>query len=104
MSNTKIVETSMMYKYIEDIDDPKTVLETLSKLESEMGWHDSKDVRLWTYGLWLSRKGKSDWYDYYVFLINSFKLINIGKIPDEILEEPKGWISPIQYFNGDKHD
>jgi len=104
MSNTKTIEVSAMYNCIKNIKEPKAVLIALSKLESEMGWHDSKEVRFWTYGVWLMKNGSPGWYDYYVALNNTIKIVKNGGVPFEIPDEPNGWIPPIPYLNGDKHD
>ena len=103
MSNTKAIEVSMMYDSVKNIKDLKTVLETLSKLEPEMGWHDSEEIRFLTYGLWLM-KNKKDWYDYLIHINNAIKIVKHGGVPFEIPDEPDGWIDPLSYLSGDKHD
>jgi hypothetical protein len=99
MTNTQAVETAMMFENVKHLKSPKKVLETLSKCKSEMGWHESEEIRYLTYGVWLI-KNKMEWYEYLMALKQmSQDLIN-GKALREIPNEPKGWINPGPYIRG----
>jgi hypothetical protein len=98
-----MIEVSAMYEHVKKYKRPLSVLKKLSKLESELGWHDSSEIRFLTYGLWLS-KNKPDWYDYFVYLNNVIKIVKLGGVLPEMQEEPNGWIVPTSYFNGDSND
>lgn len=61
MKNAEVIEISLMYERIKDLEEPKQVLEKIAKLETEMGWSDVTVIRYATYGLWL-KEYKDDWF------------------------------------------
>ncbi len=102
MTNTQAVEVTMMFENVKHLKSPKKVLETLSKCESEMGWHKSEEIRYLTYGVWLM-KNKPEWFEY---------LKASGQVLRDVLEgragvtvkmstTPKGWIGDyMKYIRG----
>lgn len=101
-SDSRIVEVSMMYGYVEKLEDPKEVLETLAKLEAPMGWVKVEDLRFLTYCLWLQKHDKEDWFQFLKAGNDFFAVIRHGGTPDfsSIGNPPEGWIVPIDYFHG----
>jgi hypothetical protein len=101
MTNTQAVETAMMFENVKHLKSPKKVLETLSKCESEMGWHKSEEIRYLTYGSWLF-KNKPEWFEYLKNISQILDDIGRTDIIPEIPEVPKGWIDNyMEYIRGE---
>ena len=100
MKNTEIVEVSFMYNRVEELTEPKEVLEALSKLECEMGWSDVTVIRYGAYGLWLKEHGKDDWFKYLIELKDLLSGLQAGVLKCPSMDTPEGWIAPVPYFKG----
>ena len=78
MKNTEVIEISLMYDRIKDLEEPKQVLEEIAKLETEMGWSDVTVIRYGTYGLWLKKHGKDGWFEYLIELKDVLAALHAG--------------------------
>lgn len=104
MMNTVIMSVSMMYKKIEDIQDPKEVLEILAKAKNDMDWlgraaGSIEEVRFKAYGMWL-HTNKVDWFHHLKALNDFVGALRYGalNLPGD---EPEGWINPLPYCKGE---
>jgi hypothetical protein len=103
MTNTQAVETAMMFENVKHLKSPKKVLETLSKCESEMGWHKSEEIRYLTYGSWLF-KNKPEWFEYLKESRQFLRRVLEGPVGVEtkIPTAPEGWIDNyMEYIRGE---
>ena len=101
MKNTEIIEISVMYNRVKDLNDPKEVLEAIAKLETEMGWSDVVGIRFATYALWLRDHGKDDWFEYLRELQDFLGALQFGVFKEPPTKTPEGRIAPVPYFKGE---
>jgi len=103
MKNTEIIEISVMYEQVKNLNEPKEVLEAIAKLDTEMGWSDVTTIRFGAYALWLKEHGNDGWFEYLIELQKFLGALQFGALKESSMSEPEGWIAPGPYFKGDVH-
>lgn len=104
MEKTEVIEVSIMYEKVHDLNEPKEVLEAIAKLETGMGLSDVSVIRFGTYCLWLKEHGKADWFDFLIASKDFLRAVQSGmlkEVPENMMHAPKGWVVPIPYFKGE---
>lgn len=98
ISNTELIEISVMKSCLKGLTEPKKVLEKLANTNLEMGWGKVEDIRLKTYACWLVDNNMK-WYEYLKELCEMFACLQMGTIKI-ISDPPEGWINPKEYCLG----
>jgi len=107
MSVAEMVEASAIAGEVEDLTDPKEVLEKIAKSEPIMFTVPPEKVRILAYGSWLKDHGPEGWYDFYVKTLSVLNKVLSGcgeTVSEEELIEtsspPEGWVAPTSYIQG----